>query len=142
MSWNSLFYPPWADKNGDGKVDLWEQTEADYEYDAVMGTNISGAFPEHDETPSADDNDDDYIDRLIFGDDEDLFDDDFLDSSDFDEDELAEKYSERLDLLDITEADWDGYFTDDGEFHVWKIDDMFDYSDDDGFWDKCGNYHE
>ena len=38
-----------ADKNGDGKVDMWEAAEELYAYDSIMGTNISGFCPENDE---------------------------------------------------------------------------------------------
>lgn len=115
MSWlDNWPYPDSADRNGDGEVDFNERAEYDYMYDSVMGTNMSGFCPENDADSDCDE----------------------------DENELAEAYSDRLDLEDITEADWDGYYTSDGTFNDWEIDDMFDESDDDGFWDKCGNYHE
>ena len=37
-----------ADRNGDGKVDMWEAAEELYAYDSIMGTNISGFCPEND----------------------------------------------------------------------------------------------
>lgn len=127
MFWDDNWpYPDSADRDGDGDVDFNERAEYDYMYDSIMGTNMSGFCPENDTDSDYDEDDD-----------EDSFDDD-----EKDEDELAEEYSDRLDLENITDADWDGYFTSDGTFNDWEIDDMFDYSDDDGFWDKCGNYHE
>lgn len=127
MSWDDNWpYPNSADRDCDGDVDFNERAEYDYMYDSIMGTNMSGFCPENDTDYDYDEDDDD----------------DIFDDEEKDEDELAEEYSDRLDLEDITEADWDGYFTADGNFHNWKIDDMFDESDDDGFWDKCGNYHE
>ena len=43
-----------ADKNGDGRVDMWEAAEELYAYDSIMGTNISGFCPENDEDESDD----------------------------------------------------------------------------------------
>ncbi|MBQ5898284.1 MAG: hypothetical protein IIW81_07480 [Oscillospiraceae bacterium] len=43
-----------GDKNGDGKVDMWEAAEELYAYDSIMGTNISGFCPENDEDESDD----------------------------------------------------------------------------------------
>ena len=37
-----------ADRNGDGRVDMWEAAEELYAYDSIMGTNISGFCPEND----------------------------------------------------------------------------------------------
>ncbi len=128
MSWLDNFpYPHSADRNGDGDVDFNERAEYDYMYDSIMGTNMSGFCPENDEDDSCPEDDDDFFDN---------------EDEEKDEDELAGEYSDRLDFEDITEADWDGYYTSDGTFNDWEIDDMFDYSDDEGFWDKCGNYHE
>ena len=122
MSWDNLLYPSWADKNGDGEVDIFERAEYDYEEELIA--KVSRNEPVLDE------------------DDDDLFEDfDFLDI-DNEQEEKEEEYSANLELELITEADYDGYFTANGDFHCWKIDDMFDYSDDDGFWDKLGNYHE
>lgn len=42
-------YSDRADRNGDGRVDLWEAAEELYAYDSIMGTNISGFCPENDE---------------------------------------------------------------------------------------------
>lgn len=134
MSWGDNWpYPDSADRNGDGKVDFNERAEYDYMYDSIMGTNMSGFCPENDIDPDYDEDDDD-----------DFFADD---SSDYDfdeedEDEKADSYSMDLGLEYITRVDYDGYFTADGEYHFWKIKDMLDEYDEDGFWDKCGNYHE
>lgn len=38
-----------ADRNGDGRVDIWEAAEELYAYDSIMGTNISGFCPENDD---------------------------------------------------------------------------------------------
>lgn len=46
-----------ADRNGDGRVDMWEAAEELYAYDSIMGTNISGFCPENDR------NDSDYYDE-------------------------------------------------------------------------------
>jgi len=42
-------YSDRADRNSDGKVDIWEAAEELYAYDSIMGTNISGFCPENDE---------------------------------------------------------------------------------------------
>lgn len=36
-----------ADRNGDGRVDTGEAAEELYEYDSIMGTNISGFCSEN-----------------------------------------------------------------------------------------------
>ena len=41
-----------ADRNGDGRVDMWEAAEELYAYDSIMGTNISGFCPENDDGKS------------------------------------------------------------------------------------------
>lgn len=69
-----------ADKNGDGKVDIWEAAEELYAYDSIMGTNISGFCPENDRDDSDCYDEDDEFDE--FGDkdeDENEFDDEFDD---------------------------------------------------------------
>ena len=43
-----------ADKNGDGRVDIWEAAEELFKYDSIVGTNISGFCPENDENESDD----------------------------------------------------------------------------------------
>ena len=43
-----------ADRNGDGRVDMWEAAEELYAYDSIMVTNISGFCPENDENESDD----------------------------------------------------------------------------------------
>lgn len=50
-------YSDRADRNGDGRVDLWEAAEELYAYDSIMGTNISGFCPENDEDDFDDDED-------------------------------------------------------------------------------------
>ena len=62
-----------ADRNGDGRVDMWEAAEELYAYDSIMGTNISGFCPENDRDDS------DY-----YNEDEDELDDEF-DNDEFDD---------------------------------------------------------
>lgn len=89
-----------ADKNGDGKVDIWETAEQLYAYDCTMGTNISGFCPENDEKSTDDydieDESDKLYDNEYFGDDEDYdeFDDEFEDE---DEDEFDDEFSDEFD---------------------------------------------
>lgn len=82
-----------ADKNGDGKVDMWEAAEKVYAFDFVMGTNFTGAFPEHDEKEPEEDYDiDEECDKLydneylgdVFDDDEDYEDDEDYDDDEYD----------------------------------------------------------
>ena len=62
-----------ADKNGDGKVDMWEAAEELYAYDSIMGTNISGFCPENDRhNPDLSFEDEEEFDE--FGDEFDEFD--------------------------------------------------------------------
>ena len=55
-----------ADKNGDGRVDMWEAAEELYAYDSIMGTNISGFCPENDEYESNDSDDSNSLDLAQF----------------------------------------------------------------------------
>lgn len=78
-----------ADKNGDGKVDIWEAAEELYAYDSIMGTNISGFCPENDRTEPDDDlnikeecdelYDNEYLGDIFDDEDSDGFDDEYDD---------------------------------------------------------------
>ena len=84
-----------ADKNGDGKVDMWEAAEQVYAFDTVMGTNFSGFYPEHDRKEPDDDMeieeecdrlyDNEYLGDVFDDEEEDLFDDEFDDDDELDD---------------------------------------------------------
>ena len=63
-----------ADKNGDGRIDMWEAAEELYAYDSIMGTNISGFCPEND-----------HLDSNLYDEDEEEFDEFDFESDDCDE---------------------------------------------------------
>ena len=75
-----------ADKNGDGRVDMWEAAEELYAYDSIMGTNISGFCPEND-----------VKDSDCYDEDEEEYDDDFEDEDEDDEDEFDDEFDDESD---------------------------------------------
>ena len=78
-----------ADKNGDGRVDIWEAAEELFKYDSIMGTNISGFCPEndrHDPDPFIEDDEFDEEDEEY----DDEFDDELDDEFDFESDDCDE----------------------------------------------------
>lgn len=84
-----------ADRNGDGKVDMWEAAEELFKYDCIMGTNISGFCPENDRRdPDLYDEDEEEFDE--FGDEdenEDEFDDEYDEDEEYD-DEFSDEYDD------------------------------------------------
>ena len=74
-----------ADKNGDGRVDIWEAAEELFKYDSIMGTNISGFCPENDR----------YDLDLSFENEEEF--DEFGDEFDEEDEEYDDEFDDELD---------------------------------------------
>lgn len=55
--------PKEADIDGDGHISEREETDFLYAYDSMMGTNITGCFPENDDSDSFEDDDFDKDDE-------------------------------------------------------------------------------
>ena len=78
-----------ADKNGDGRVDMWEAAEELFKYDSIMGTNISGFCPENDRhDPALSFEDEEEFDE--FGNEFDEEDEEYDDEFDFESDDCDE----------------------------------------------------
>ena len=86
-----------ADKNGDGRVDIWEAAEELFKYDSIMGTNISGFCPENDRhDPDLSFEDEEEFDE--FGDEFDEFGDEFDEEDEEYDDEFDDEMDDEFDF--------------------------------------------